>query len=92
MLNYDRRSVGQSVLVSGTYLGPIWKVGNLLAYSHKMLNEWKNYFSQLLNVHSVSDTRQREMHTAEPLVPGPSRLEDKIAVAVLKKYKTPGSD
>jgi hypothetical protein len=29
---------------------------------------------------------------AEPLVPGPSRLEVKIAIAKLKKYKSPGSD
>jgi hypothetical protein len=39
------------------------------------LNRWKNYFSQLLNVHNVSDVRQIEVHTAEPLVPGPSCLE-----------------
>jgi hypothetical protein len=29
---------------------------------------------------------------AEPLVPGPSRLEVEIAIAKLKKYKSPGSD
>jgi hypothetical protein len=29
---------------------------------------------------------------AEPLVPGPSRLEAEIAIANLKKYKSPGSD
>jgi hypothetical protein len=29
----------------------------------------------LLNVHNVSDVRQIEVHMAEPLVPGPSRLE-----------------
>jgi hypothetical protein len=33
--------------------------GDLLAGSHKILNRWKNYFSQLLNVHSVSDLRQK---------------------------------
>jgi hypothetical protein len=32
--------------------------GDLLADSHNILNKWKNYFSQLLNVHSVSDVRQ----------------------------------
>jgi hypothetical protein len=32
------------------------------------------------------------VHTAEPLVPGPSRLEVEIAIAKLKKYKSPGSD
>jgi hypothetical protein len=29
---------------------------------------------------------------AEPLVPGPSRLQVKIAIAKLKKYKSTGSD
>jgi hypothetical protein len=32
------------------------------------------------------------MHTAEPLVPGPSHLEVEIAIAKLKKHKSPGSD
>jgi hypothetical protein len=31
------------------------------------------------------------VHTAEPLVPGPSCLEVKIASATLKTYKSPGS-
>jgi hypothetical protein len=42
-------------------------------------------------VHNVSDVRQIEVHTAEPLVPGPSRLEGEIAIAKLK-YKSSGSD
>jgi hypothetical protein len=49
--------------------------GDLLADSRNILNRWKNYFSQLLNVHNISDARQIEVHKAEPLVPGPSRLE-----------------
>jgi hypothetical protein len=44
-----------------------------------------------LNVH-VSDVKQIEVHMAEPLVPGPSRLADEIAIAKLKKYESPGSD
>jgi hypothetical protein len=52
----------------------------------------KKYFSQLTNVHDVSGIRQIEVHTAEPLVPGLSRLEVEIAIAKLKKYKSPGSD
>jgi hypothetical protein len=36
-------------------------------------------FSQLLNVHNVSDVRQIEVHTAEPLVTGPNRIEVEIA-------------
>jgi hypothetical protein len=68
--------------------------GDLLADSRNVLNRWKNYISQLLNVHNVSDVRQIgvHVHTVEPLVPGPSRLEVEIAVAKLKKYKSPGSD
>jgi hypothetical protein len=66
--------------------------GDLLADSHNLLSRWKNYFSQLLNVHNASDVRQIELHMAEPLVPGPSHLEVEIAIAKLKKYKTPGSD
>jgi hypothetical protein len=52
--------------------------GDLLADSHNILNRWKKYFSQLLHVHKVSDVRQIEVHTAEALVPGPSRLEVKL--------------
>jgi hypothetical protein len=43
-----------------------------------------------LNVHNASDVGQTEVHTAEPLVPGPSRLKAEIAIAKLKKYKLPG--
>jgi hypothetical protein len=68
------------------------ETGDLLADSHNILNRWKNYFSQLLNVHNVSEVRQIEVHRAELLVPGPSRLQVEIAIAELKKYKLPGSD
>jgi hypothetical protein len=43
-------------------------------------------------VHNVSDVRQIEVHTAEPLVPGPIGLEVEITIAKLEKYKSPGSD
>jgi hypothetical protein len=55
--------------------------GDLLEDSCNILNAWKNYFSQLLNVRNVSNDRQIEVHMAEPLVPGPSRLEVEIAIA-----------
>ncbi|PNF20043.1 hypothetical protein B7P43_G05813 [Cryptotermes secundus] len=66
--------------------------GDLLAESHNSLNRWRNYFSQLLNVHRVSTVRQTEIHTAEPLVPDPSPFGVEIAIAKLKRYKSPGSD
>jgi hypothetical protein len=43
-------------------------------------------------VHNVSDVRQIEVQMDERLVPGLSRLEAEIAIAKLKKYKSPGSD
>jgi hypothetical protein len=53
---------------------------DLLADSHNILNRWKNYFFQLLNMHDVSDVRQMEVHIAEQLVPSPSCLEVEIAI------------
>jgi hypothetical protein len=60
--------------------------GYLLTDFHNILNTWKNYFTQLLNVHNVSDFRQREIHKAEPLVP------DSSPYKVEKIYKLPGGD
>jgi hypothetical protein len=45
-----------------------------------------------LNLHNISDVSQTEIHTAEPLVPGPSHLEVEISIAEPKKYKYPGND
>jgi hypothetical protein len=60
--------------------------GDLLPESHNILNRWKNYyFSQLLNVHNVSDVRQIEVHTAEPLLPDPCLLEVEVAIGKFKK-------
>jgi hypothetical protein len=38
----------------------------------------------------VSDVRQIEIHTAEPVVPDPSPFKAEITVAKLKRYKSPG--
>jgi hypothetical protein len=56
------------------------------------MNKWKNNFSQLLNEHRISDVRQIEIHTAEPLVPDPIPFEVDIAIAKLERYKSPGSE
>jgi hypothetical protein len=66
--------------------------GDLLADSHNILNRWKNYFSQLLNVHRVIDVRRIEIHTAGPLVSDHNPFEDEIFIANLKKCKSPCSD
>jgi hypothetical protein len=66
--------------------------GDLLADPHKILNRWKNYFCQLLNIHGAGGVRQTEMHTAEPFVPEPSASEAEVALGKLKRYKSPGVD
>jgi hypothetical protein len=66
--------------------------GDLLAGSHNILNRWNKYFSELLNVHTVSDVRQMEIHAAEPKVHDPSPFKVETAIAKLKRYKSPGSD
>jgi hypothetical protein len=46
----------------------------------------------VLNVHGVHNIRQKDIHTAEPLVPEPSLVEVEIATGKLKSYKSPGTD
>ena len=53
---------------------------------------WRNYFSQLLNVHEDNDVRQAEIHTVEPLVPEPSAFEVELVIGKLKNHKSPGID
>jgi hypothetical protein len=65
--------------------------GDMLTDSQNILNRRKNYFSQLLNIHRVSDVREIEIHTVEPLVSDPRPSEFKIALAMSKKFKLPGS-
>jgi hypothetical protein len=66
--------------------------GNLLADRQSVLNRWKNFFNQVLNIHGVHDVRQMDIHTTEPLVPEHSLVEVEISIGKLKSYKSPGTD
>jgi len=66
--------------------------GDLVADSHSIVARWRNYFSQLFNVHWVKDVGQAETHTAEPLVPEPSASEVELAINKLKSHKSQGND
>jgi hypothetical protein len=57
--------------------------GDLLEDSNNIFNRWKHYFSQLLNVHRVSDVRQIEIYTADLLVPDSSPFEVDIVITKL---------
>ena len=65
---------------------------DLVADSHIIVARWRNYFSQLFNVHGVKDVGQAEIHTAEPLVPERSASDVKVAIDKLKSHKSPGID
>jgi hypothetical protein len=52
----------------------------------------KNYVSQLLNVHRVSNAKQIIIHTTDRLIPDPSPFEFEMAIANLRRFKSPGSD
>jgi hypothetical protein len=58
--------------------------GHLLSYSDNNGNGLESFFSQLLNVHNVSDIRQIEIYTAEQPVPGTNHLHIDISIAQLK--------
>jgi hypothetical protein len=45
-----------------------------------------------LNVHGFNDVRQREIHTAEPLVPEPSAFEVEMVIEKIESHKSPGID
>jgi hypothetical protein len=66
--------------------------GDLLGDSHKILNRWKNYLCQLLNVYGAGGVWLTEIHTAETFVPDPIASEDEVAIGKLKRYKSPGVD
>jgi len=56
------------------------------------MTRWRNYFSQLLNVHGAKDVRQEEIYTTEPLVPEPSAFEVELVTEKLKSHKSRGID
>jgi hypothetical protein len=58
--------------------------GDLATDCHSILAMWMNHFSELFNVQWLSVFRQREIHTAEPLVLEPSAFEVEMAIEKLK--------
>jgi hypothetical protein len=64
----------------------------LVADSQSILARWRNYFSQLVNIHGVNRVRQKEIYTAKPLLPEPSTIEVELVIEKLKCYKSLGTD
>jgi len=66
--------------------------GDLVIDCHSILVRWRNHFSQLFNVHGVSDVRRTEIHTAGQLVPESSAFEVELAIEKLKRQQSPSID
>jgi len=66
--------------------------GDLVTDCHSILARWRNHFSQLFNVHGVSNAKQTDIHTAGPLVLELSTFEVEMATEKLKEHKSPGID
>ena len=66
--------------------------GDLVADTHGIVARWRNYFSQIFNVHGVKDVGQPKIHTEEPLVTEPRASEVELAIDKIKSHKSPGID
>jgi hypothetical protein len=64
----------------------------LVTDCHSILARCRNHISRLFSLHGVSDVRQTEIHTAEPLLPEPGAFEVEVAIAKIKRHKSPGVD
>jgi len=65
---------------------------DLVTDSHSILARQRNHFYQLFNVREVSYVRQREIHTAEPLVAKTSAHEVEMGIEKLRRHKSLGVD
>ena len=64
----------------------------MITDSHRILARCRNHFSHLFSVDRVSEVRQTEIHTAEPLVLEQSAFEVEMAFEKLKGHRSPGID
>jgi hypothetical protein len=80
---------GKSELKKGYQRRTHWvknENSDLLADSHNKLSKRKNYVSQLVHIHRVTNVGQMEIHAAEPFVPEPINTDKiKICITTLKK-------
>jgi len=56
-------------------------------FHHIFVMCW-NHFLQLVSVHGVSDLRQTEIHTAQPIVPELSAFEVQMTIEKIKSHIT----
>jgi hypothetical protein len=63
---------------------------DLVAESYNIVDRWRNYFSQLLNLNGINDIKPIDTLTIVPLVAEPSIFEFELAIEKPKSHKSPG--
>lgn len=64
----------------------------MIAESEILIEEWKGYFRDLLNVTQEEQHEEEIYITADRLVENPSFDETQISLNKLKNHKAPGAD
>jgi hypothetical protein len=65
---------------------------DLVADTHSIVARWRNYFSQLFNVHRFKNAGKEEKPTEEPLLTEPTTFEFELYIDKIKSHKSPGID
>jgi len=63
----------------------------LVTNCHNILFGWRNYFSQLLNLHGVNDVRLTSIHKTQTLVLELRTFRVETAIGKIKIHKSPGT-
>ena len=57
-----------------------------------ILNRWKSYFNNFLNINDQEEDNENTIHTAEPFIVEPVELDIQFIIDELKSHKAPGVD
>jgi hypothetical protein len=65
---------------------------NMLIDPQSVMNRWRHFFNQVVNMHGVYYIRQMAIHISEQIVPEPSLVEVETTIEKLKRYKSLSTD
>uniref|UniRef100_A0A6P7GLQ4 Uncharacterized protein LOC114338318 n=1 Tax=Diabrotica virgifera virgifera TaxID=50390 RepID=A0A6P7GLQ4_DIAVI len=68
------------------------EAGELIMMETEIVERWKEYFRNLLNIESEMEESETTFHSADVEIPPPTLQEVKNAIASLKDHKAPGND
>ncbi|XP_072394922.1 uncharacterized protein [Diabrotica undecimpunctata] len=68
------------------------EAGELIMIETEIVERWKEYFRNLVNIESETEEADITFHSADIEIPAPTLEEVKNAIASLKDHKAPGND